>query len=178
MSGFGLSLKQTENMLRLGVAQFVLALFLLLGFLTLPVVDGVKPDFFLIALYYWAIYRPTIVPFTLCFGAGLVIDVLGNAPLGIHALIFILVRWMVSHQRRFLMGQPYAALWAVFGVITVLSTFIKWALFGMAQGSWGLPLNAVLSGGLTIFLFPFATLLLVRIHKLLPVASRTMHRVK
>jgi rod shape-determining protein MreD len=177
MSGFDFTWRNIESNLRLAVPQMLLALFVVLSFLAVPDGGGSEPYFVLMAIYYWAIYRPTLVPSYLCFGTGLLIDILSGAPLGLHALIFILMRWIISDQRRFLMGQSYITLWAVFCLIAALAAAIQWGVFGLLHMEWPFPTDAMISVGLSIFLFPFVTLLLIRVHRLLPVASKVLPRV-
>ena len=147
---------------------------LLVNVVALPLlpVGAVKPPLVLMAVYYWAIYRPTLLPPSLCFAAGLLMDILSGMPLGINALVLVMTQWIVRDQRRFLMGQPYGTIWAVFGLVSVVSVFLQWGLYGLAQAHWA-PILPALGGALLgLFLFPFVTLLLIITHRMLPVASR------
>ncbi len=131
-----------------------------------------EPSFVLMAVYYWAIYRPTLIPPVLCFAVGLLIDILTGMPPGVNAVIFVLTHWIVREQRRFLMGQPYSTMWAVFGFVALLAALTQWFLYGLGQWHWAPP-GPVLSGAvLSLCIFPFVTLLLVLIHRILPVASK------
>ncbi len=176
MRNTDLSLKKLESMARLLVPQLLfLFLFLLsLTFLPLPYVGTVKPFFVLMAVYYWAIYRPTLVPPFLCFATGLLMDVLSGMPIGLNALALVVAQWIVRDQRRFLMGQPYIVIWAVFGFVAFIYAVMQWVLFGFFHMQW-LSFTPVLAAiFLSLFLFPFVTLLLVFTHKFLPVASRAI----
>lgn len=165
--------KAVENALRLIVPHLLLLALLLLSVTSLPFLPtgAVKPQFVLMAVYYWAIYRPTLLPPSYCFILGLLMDILTGMPPGINALILVVTQWVVRDQRRFLMGEPYVTIGAVFGLVAVLSIFIQWGLYGLTQLYWG-DLWPVFSGALvSLFLFPFVTLLLVIVHRILPVAS-------
>ncbi len=166
--------KGIENAGRLLVPHLILMALLLLSVVSLPFLPtgAVKPQFVLMAVYYWAVYRPTLQPPVFCFFLGLLIDILSGMPPGINAFILVMTQWVVSDQRRFLVGQPYSTIWAVFGLVAIVSVFIQWVLYGLTQWHWG-SLLPVFSGALTsMFLFPFITLLLVVAHRMLPVASR------
>ncbi len=168
-----LSFRKIENAGRLLVPQLLLLVLLLLNVVNLPFLPtGVaKPLFVLMAVYYWAIYRPTLIPPYYCFSIGLLIDVLTGAPPGITALVLVLTQWIVQDQRRFLMGQPYSTIWAVFGLVCAISIFVQWTLHGLIQFHWS-PILPVLSEALvSMLLFPFVTMLLVITHRMLPVAS-------
>jgi len=168
------SFRRVEEILRLMAPHFLLLLLLFVNVMALPFFpDGaVKPQLVLMVVYYWAIYRPTLVPPLFCFGLGLLMDILSGMPPGINAFILVLTQWIVRGQRRFLMGQPYSTIWAVFGFVAVSSIFVQWLLYGLSHMHWG-PLFPVFIGVLVgLFLFPFVTLLLVVTHRMLPVASR------
>ncbi len=174
MIGDDLSFNKAENAGRLLVPHLLLLALLLMNITALPLLPtgAVKPQFVLMAVYYWAIYRPTLLPPVFCFMIGLVMDVLSGMPPGINALILVMTQWLVRDQRRFMMGQPYSTIWAVFGLVCILALGIQWALYGLVHMHWS-PLLPVFSGGLlSMLLFPFITLLLVAAHRMLPVASR------
>jgi rod shape-determining protein MreD len=172
MPGFGQ--QKIQSAARLAIPQILLALMILLGLLSLPVpyAGSARPALVLMAVYYWAIYRPTLVPPVLCFAAGLLTDILSGMPLGLNALVLVIVQWIVRSQRRFLMGQTYKVLWAIFALVAVLASAATWGLYGLLAMRWP-PLAPVAgSAAVSICLFPFVSLLLIYVHKLLPVASR------
>lgn len=167
--------KTLGGLIRLAAPQALLLALLLLSVLALPLpyAGSVRPCLVLMAVYYWSIYRPTLVPPFLCFGAGLLMDILSGMPMGANALVLVAVQWIVRSQRRFLMAQPYKVLWALFGLVTVLACGIIWALFGALNRKW-MPLPPL--GGTivaSVLLFPLVSRLLIFVHRMLPaVASR------
>lgn len=138
----------------------------------MPYAGAVRVSFVLMAVYYWAIYRPTLVPSALCFSAGLLMDVLSGMPLGLNAVVILLVQRVVKSQRRFLMGQPYIAIWAVFGLVAAAAAAMQWLLFGLAGWRWTGGLPAAAGAAASLLLFPAATMALVAVHRRLPVAPR------
>lgn len=153
----------------------LLSVFLLLNLINIPLSAGHETDpyFVLMAIYYWAIYRPGLVPPLLCFLTGLLLDALSGVPLGLNAIILVGTQWAIRRQRRFLTGQPYITVMAGFAVIALGSGLLQWALIGLAHMDWGLPLSGLLSAGISILVFPLVSLLLNFIHRMLPVASRS-----
>ena len=82
-------------------------------------------------------------------------------------------RAIMRDQRRFLMGQPYVTIWGVFGLVAAVSSLAQWALSGLSVIGWS-DIRPVLASTLvTTFLFPLVTMLLITIHRILPVTSRT-----
>ncbi|MCB9991862.1 MAG: rod shape-determining protein MreD [Rhodospirillales bacterium] len=168
------SFRKFEEKARLLVPHLLLLVLLGLNITALPffTAGAMKPQMVLMAVYYWAIYRPTLLPPAFCFAIGLLMDVLTGMTPGINALILVLTQWGIREQRRFLMGQPYSTIWLVFGIVALASMLVQWALYGLVHMHWG-PVMPALTGALvTMFLFPFVTLLLVMTHRILPVASR------
>ena len=169
-----LSAKGFENGLRLlAPAALFVALFLLsVTALPLPHVGPVKPALLLMIVYYWSIYRPTIMPPWLCFSGGLLLDLISGLPPGVNAALLTLVQMIVRDQRRFLMGQPYITIWAVFALVTALYLMGQWVLYGWVSDGFA-PLTPVMVSLLaTISLFPVVTLLLIAVHRILPAVPK------
>lgn len=160
------------DMARLSLAHaflFVLMVFNMMA-LPLPFLGDVNPYWALIAIFYWAVYRPTLVPPVLCFGAGLAIDFLSGGIIGMNAFIFVVVQLLVRSQRRFLMGQPYVMTWLVFGLMSLAVGLVQWIMQSIASADM-FPIWPVLMSALaSFFIYPYISLLLNGLHRLLPVA--------
>ncbi len=156
---------------RLMLAQSVTGFFLILSLMSfsLPYASSVRPEFFMMLVYYWAVYRPTLISPLFVFILGLIIDIVSGLPIGLNAAALLLLQWLVQRQRLFLVGQSFIGLWigfmvAVFGVI-----IFKWSIVSLLTLSV-LPFSSALLSALTsIFVFPLVTFLLLGVHKILPV---------
>ncbi len=157
-------------LLRLLVPQVLLFSLLIVNMLALPFpyAGTVNPYFVLMAVYYWAIYRPTMVSSLVCFVAGLLLDILSGGLLGMNAFILILFQWVVRSQRRFLMGQPFLVMWFIFSVVVLSAALMQWGMSGFSAMQWGSPLSALFNAVVSFFLFPFVSLLLILTHRILP----------
>jgi rod shape-determining protein MreD len=162
--------------LRLLLAQGVILLFLLLNVVSfsLPHAGDFKPFFLLMAVYYWAIYRPTVMPIAYTFALGLVMDLLAQLPIGLSALLLVGMQTIVRHSRLFLMGQAFITVWLGFAVISLMNALALWCLMSLAAFSFA-PMTALtqtlIAALLSIFIFPVACLLLQATHRLLPVST-------
>lgn len=170
-----LSIKGFENGLRLLAPVGLLIILFMLSVTALPVpyAGSVKPSLVLMAVYYWSIYRPTMMPPWLCFSTGLLLDILSNLTLGVNAIIFTVVQWIVRDQRKFLMGQPYVTIWAVFALVAALSMMLQWALYGLVNLHWAPLVPVYLSLAATVLLFPIVTLFLILVHRMLPIVQKS-----
>lgn len=171
-SDTGTSFTAITDILRLSLAHVFLFVLLVLNLmaLPLPVIGAVNPYWAMIAIFYWAVYRPTLVPPVLCFLAGLFVDLLSGGMVGMNAFIFVALQWTVRSQRRFLMGQPFLMAWLVFGVVAVAVGLVQWVLQCIAAATWLDIWPSAIAALLSFFLFPYIYLLLNGLHRLLPVA--------
>ncbi len=165
--------------MRLVLAQGVILLFLLLNVVSfsMPHAGDFKPFFLLMVVYYWAIYRPTVMPIAYTFMLGLLLDLLTQMPVGLNALALVGLQTIVQRSRLFLMGQPYVVVWLGFVImalansvflflLVVLSTFQIPSLQAVQQTAIALLLS--------ILLFPLASFILQGIHRILPVENNPM----
>ena len=102
--------------------------------LRVPDLSPIVPSLAIVAIYYWVIYRPDLMPGWAVFLLGLVQDLLGGGPIGVHALVFLLLVAAVGAQRRFLATGSFALVWVVFLPVAAVSFFLIWALFCLNLG--------------------------------------------
>ena len=164
-------------------AKLVLAhsVILLLFFLnvvsfSLPHAGDFKPFFLLMAVYYWAIYRPTIIPAFYVFALGIVFDLQAGLPVGLTALTLILCKTIVQSQRTFLMGQPYITVWIGFAVICLVSVFLQWLAMSIYTGGFVPMTPALVAAGFSIMIFLLISLILLGVHRILPLSHSTYIR--
>lgn len=159
---------------RLMAAQIVVLAFLFLNTVSLPLpyAGDVRPHFLLTVIYYWVVYRPTLLPPAMVFLLGLGVDVLAGLPLGMNAFIYLAVQWIVRDQRLYLMGQPYMMVWIGFALTCMAAAAVEWGIFMLSMRTLPSPVPAAAGVVLSVFLFPLVTLLLVPIHKILPSERR------
>lgn len=160
---------------RAGIAQIFIILLLLFSMVSfsLPYTDTVRPLFIIIPIYYWSVYRPSLMPVIFVFMLGLIIDFVSGFPVGIHAIIFVIVQILIKSQRLFLMGQPYLMFWLGFAVISSGVYFFQWLFFTIRYFNL-MPIADVLASNIiTILLFPITALILTFIQRLLTIASKS-----
>ncbi len=155
---------------RMGAAQMTTILFLLLSIVSfsLPYTESVRPLFIIIPIYYWGIYRPSLIPAVLVFVLGLIVDFISGFPVGLHAALFVVVHVIMRSQRLFLMGQPYLMFWLGFTVISTGVYMAQWFFFSLRYLSL-MPVTDILASNLlTILMFPLMALVLTFIQRILP----------
>lgn len=165
------SLPESMNaVMRFGAVYGVLAVLFILNTvnLSLPFSGRVEVSVLLMAIYYWAIYRPTLLPPWVVFVAGVMFDVLSGLPIGLSAFIFLAVRWVVVDQRLFLMGQSFMMVWLVFAVVLCFASVLQWAVYGLLQLAWTpwQPVGVMVV--LSVLVFPVVSFILHLSHRMLP----------
>jgi len=170
MSAFPTITEQISIISRMIVPYILIALFLVLELVSLSFINEhmTQLPFLLIALFYWAVYRPTLLPLWLVFCMGFLVDIASTVPLGIHAILFTGIFWFIAKQRLSLIVQSYGVIWFLFGTILTGFYGIRWLV--ISGLNWHLfPLDhsgfEIMSGFL---IFPFMTLFLHVSHKILP----------
>jgi rod shape-determining protein MreD len=137
-----------------------------------PLTGAIKAPFFLMAIYYWAIFRPTLIPAWLVFIAGILMDLLSGLPLGMNALPFLVIHWIVADQRRYLLGQPFLMLWIIFCLLSLGAVVLQWLLYGLIHMHWPSLIPLWAPSLLGIALFPLICVMLHLTHKILPAPAR------
>lgn len=155
---------------RFGVSYILIALFFLLNItaFSLPYIGAIKAPLILMAVYYWSVFRPTLLPPWIVFAMGVLFDLISGFPVGIYALVLLVVRWLVSDGRRYLMGQPFVMMWVGFIVVSIGATFTEWLLFSAINMQWVSIHSAGVNMALGVALFPALIVVLHMSHKILP----------
>lgn len=146
----------------------------------MPHAGDFKPFFLLMAVYYWAIYRPTVMPVGYTFALGLILDFLADLPLGLSALVMVGLQTVVRRSRIFLMGQPYVMVWLGFAILSIAYTAAFWFLMSVKNMAF-VPaaslIQMLVASALSVLLFPLASLILQGVHRALPVDSNPLRTV-
>jgi rod shape-determining protein MreD len=150
------------------VAPFaVTMLLLLIGAvpLQLPGYGTVAPALGLMAVYYWAIHRPDLLRPGFAFALGVLQDLLSGAPLGMTALIYVLVYWVVLTRRRVFLATTFPMLWLGFALVALAAAAVRWAGHSLLDMALIPPGQAFVQALLTVALFPVFGWLFIRVHR-------------
>ncbi len=133
-----------------------------------PLSGDVRTPFVLMAIYYWSLYRPTMMPVWMAFVLGIAFDLIVGVPVGLNAFVFVCVQWIVSDQRRFLMGQSFIMIWLSFVFLMTAFILLQWAAISALNFSWLPVMPALFSILAGVALLPPVYALLHLTHKILP----------
>ncbi|WP_207462607.1 rod shape-determining protein MreD [Azospirillum sp. SYSU D00513] len=133
--------------------------------LQIPSYAVVAPQFALTAVFYWAIHRPDLMRPVTVFLIGLLQDLLSGGPLGLNALVLLLVHGIVLNQRRVFLASTFALMWVGFGMMVTGAALLQWAAYSLLSGT-ALPVwPALFQALMTLAFFPAIAWLLLRVHR-------------
>ena len=104
-------------------------------------------------LIFWLLHRPQNIGISMAFVIGLLLDIGSGAPLGLHALAFILAAYLVHRQQRQILLYAFGMQsLAVFGVLMLIQLTVMAVYFLNEHqfGSWGLLISPFIGA----FLWP------------------------
>lgn len=128
----------------------------------IPGFAAVVPAFLLMVVYYWAMFRPDLLPGWAAYAVGLVYDAVAGLPLGVTALVLLVTHGLVAGQRRFFLGNTFIVAWSAFAMVAAAAALVTavlvWAAAGRTAGSDRLLVQYLL----TLLLYPAMASLLAR----------------
>lgn len=159
-----------DDVARYFAIYVLIALFFILDVISLPSPFDVLMiiPFLNVMIYYWAAYRPTLLPAVAIFIIGLLADIMAGTPLGLTAVLLVLVHGAISDQRAFLSGQSFLMVWLVFIVVNSAMILAQWLVTGLVNWGWSsvLSLSPQIIAG--VVAFPVLFIILHLAHKILP----------
>lgn len=129
---------------------------------------AVMPMFVLISVYYWAIYRPDLMPMFLIFLLGILHDLLGGGLVGLQAFILLAAYGFVSRQRRFFHGKSFGVVWWGFMLVGLFAAILQWGFVAGIERQLVSPWPVFFSYLLSVAFFPIVALMMVAVHRTLP----------
>lgn len=128
----------------------------------IPGFAQVAPLFPMIGIYFWAVYRPDLMPTYAVFLIGVLHDFLTGLPVGISALVFLVVLGVAIAQRTFFFGKSFIIVWLGFILVAAGAIFLEWILMSMFTGTIVEARSAIYQFGLTAAMFPVLSWLFTR----------------
>jgi rod shape-determining protein MreD len=131
--------------------------------LRLPGAIVMAPNWALFAVFVLALLRHELVPPWAVFLVGLVKDILAGLPLGLNALVLMLVREAARLLEEPLRGQPFIFTWFCFSIVALAAQLCTVLLTIALTGALIAAAPATAAFAITVFAFPMAYLALRRV---------------
>jgi rod shape-determining protein MreD len=123
----------------------------------LPYLSDVTPFLSLMAVYYWSIYRPDLIPAVVVFMGGLLQDVLTGGPIGLLALVLVLVHGIGVSQRGVFLGKSFQVEWWGFGLVTIGAILFAWIAASLYFATFIDSRAFIVQALLTVAIYPLVT---------------------
>lgn len=128
----------------------------------IPGFAQVAPLLPMIGIYFWAVYRPDLMPATAVFALGILHDFLSGLPVGVSAVTFLAVQGAAMAQRDFFFGKSFIIVWLGFLIVAAGALVLQWLLSSLVAGGFVDGRSALYQYGLTAAFFPILAWLLTR----------------
>ncbi len=109
-------------------ALTILVVMLAMVPLRVPNLAPIMPALGLIAVYFWLVHHPDLMPAWAVFVIGLVQDLLRGGPLGVGVFVLLAVYAALAGQRRFLGRATFLLVWLAFLPIAAGAFLLSWGL--------------------------------------------------
>ncbi len=119
----------------------------------------------LIVVYFWALYRPDLLPPWAIFLIGFFQDLLTGGPVGLWAMVYLLVYALMLTQRVLLLARGSGAAWMGFLGIALLAAFVAFVIASLYNGQTVSIQALSIQTGLTILAYFFVSPLLTFIQR-------------
>jgi rod shape-determining protein MreD len=136
-----------------GLLALILVLLSLAPY-NLPGSAQLVPPLALMAVFHWGIFRPDLLPGPLAFVLGLLQDILSGGPLGMWAIVFLLVLVVTASQRRFFLGKMFVVEWLGFALVVPVVYLSIWIIGSIYIGAIVDPGALFVQGLLAVALYP------------------------
>ena len=133
--------------------------------ISMPIDLPIAPAFGLMAVFYWSVYRPDLLPALAVFALGLLQDLISAAPLGITAVIWLGTFGIVLNQRKIFLGKPFAMSWWGFSMVAIAASAARWLISSALAGHLLDVHRMTAELASTILIFPLLVSLFVVTHR-------------
>ncbi|MBB5373880.1 rod shape-determining protein MreD [Acidocella aromatica] len=131
----------------------------------LPNQAALRPVYAMACVYFWSLYRPASLPTPLVALCGVLLDLLGLSPLGLWAVILLLLQLATIAARRRLAPARFIVTWGAFTGFAIIAAGLAWAAQSLLELRL-LPATPVLWESLfAAGLYPLLARLLIRAHR-------------
>lgn len=146
-------------------ALLVFGLFLLGLPFGIPGQAFLRPLYAMGCVYFWSLYRPASLPAPLIALAGILLDLLGLSPLGLWAVLLLLLKAITFALRRYLVPASFIWVWGGFVVLAGVGAIAFWVA-ACAEHQMLMPGTPILVEVLlAATLYPALSVLLIRMHR-------------
>ncbi len=114
----------------------------------------VMPDLGIIAVFFWLVTRPDLMPAWAVFLVGLIQDLLGGGALGVGVFVLLVVYAALAGQRRYLVQASFFLVWLAFLPVAAGAFVVTWLFNSLIADALLAPGPAVSQYLSTVVFYP------------------------
>ena len=122
--------------------------------LGVPNFAPIMPALGVIAVFFWLVYRPDLMPAWAVFLIGLVQDLLGGGALGVGVFVLLVVYAALAGQRRYLAQANFFLVWLAFLPVAAGAFVLTWLFNSLIVDALLAPGPAALQYLSTVAFYP------------------------
>jgi rod shape-determining protein MreD len=153
-------------------ASAALALLVLAAPLGIPAQPEIQAALALICVFFWSLFRPDSMTPVVVFFLGLLVDLVGYAPLGVNILTVLIVHGLAMRWRRVMVRQGFLVVWILFVVIAAGAAVLEWLLTSVLTFHLLPPWPAIFLAAVAAGLYPALATMLTWAHQTLAEPER------
>ncbi len=131
----------------------------------LPAQAELRPAFAMACVFFWCLYRPVSLPAPVVAGTGILLDLLGISPLGLWAVLLLVLQGSTMAARRRLVPQGFMLTWVIFAAFAFVISTLAWLLQSMLDFDLLPSFPVLVEVLLAIGLYPALAGLFIRAHR-------------
>ena len=114
----------------------------------------ILPDLILITLFFCCLFQKSILFYVFAILIGITNDYLQGNVIGISALNYSILIFVINHDYNSLRQQKFLIIWIVFAVFMTISTFLTLSANLLFLGYWGLNIRMLIQAIVTLCCYP------------------------
>ncbi len=147
------------------IGMLLFGLFIIGLPLGLPGQAELRPIYAAACVFFWSLYRPSSLPAPVVALIGLLLDLLGLSPLGLWAVLLLILQGATLASRRRLIPQSFLLTWMVFAGFAAALCALAWVAESLLTLSL-LPLNPLIAEiAMAVCLYPALAAFFIRAHR-------------
>ncbi|MBF0436357.1 MAG: rod shape-determining protein MreD [Magnetococcales bacterium] len=124
-----------------------------------------RPDFVIISLFYWRIYRPDLCGPILAFVTGLFLDMISTTPIGLNALSKVVLILIMGRYGKLFRAMDFFLLLPIIAIFVIIDEAVQLAWIVITSGPtfrWEILAGRPLA---TLVVMPMMVRLLIFLHR-------------
>ncbi|MCC2646587.1 MAG: rod shape-determining protein MreD [Rickettsiaceae bacterium] len=129
--------------------------------------SSIFPAIEIVIIFYFSIYKPSILPLWLLFTYGIILDLVYGLAVGISVIPVIIISFLLRNQRQIFNRKEFKIVFLGFSLACILYLGLKYIIFSWYYSHF-FDLKLVLIQGIsTIFIYPIIHYSLQQIEKII-----------